>query len=1012
MLKKKTCCVLCLALYLCMALGSATPALASILMITTQPENVAANKGEKVTVAVEVKGENLKYEWWYANAGENIFTKSALDLAEPNEYTVVMDDSRDGRRLYCIVTDAYGHTAQTKTVTISMKKPLEIIHQPQDAEAADGEPVSTSVEATGTNLTYSWWYKNTNDTKFLISSITGPVYEQIMNENRDGRQVYCVITDAFGNIVQTDTVTLVRRKPLEMTKQLENTMAANGETIELKVEASGDALTYEWWMASNKDAPFVNCDITTDVLLVEMNESTNGNQVFCVVTDKYGNRMQTETITISMLPPLEIVRQPQDAYAFVGETVSTSVEVIGEEVTYTWWFANEDTNKFAQSSLTTSTYEQEMNDMRAGRKVYCVITDKYGQSVQTETVVLLKKTPLAIVQQPVHMSVVEENEAVVSFEVQGDGLTYAWYVSDEDEQFGMDACADTQYVFMMDRISDGRQVYCVVTDAYGDSVQTDTVMVNLIPEGLLYEIRDSKVVVTGYTGNAVEVEIPAIIEGCPVTEIGNKAFNGCTSLESIMLPQSLVKIGDEAFYQCTNLSRIAVVESKGDDSDKVISIALPDSIVSIGTGAFAGCEALVSINLPVSLESVGSAAFANCNKLKYIIVPVEMVNLEETWFGGLNKEQVQICCYEFSYAESWATEKGFSVKLQDYGNIIHIVMPEKQEVVRGEQLNIPYAIYLISGSISSEEISWTTSAPEVAVADENGCITGIDSGVATITLQVDDVLATCEVRVGVELEQFELVADEVYVVAKESVKLTVAEIVPADADAYFTWESEDATYASVDENGLVEAKVIGDVVITVRSVNGIENTCVVHVCYPVTGVDFSETDLTAEAGATVQLTANVTARNQKLVNKLVSFVSSDETIATVAESGLVTLLDVGTVTITAIASNGVAAQCVIYSACVNHEEVTDAAVAATCTGDGLTAGKHCAVCGKVLVVQETMEALGHTEVVDEAVAPENGNDGLTEGKHCAVCGEILVKQEVIVSEGVQGSDGGGEILEK
>ena len=84
---------------------------------------------------------------------------------------------------------------------------------------------------------------------------------------------------------------------------------------------------------------------------------------------------------------------------------------------------------------------------------------------------------------------------------------------------------------------------------------------------------------------------------------------------------------------------------------------------------------------------------------------------------------------------------------------------------------------------------------------------------------------------------------------------------------------------------------------------------------------------------------------------------------------------------------------------LGHTEVIDAAVAATCTEDGLSEGKHCSVCDEVLTAQEAVPAKGHVEVIDAAVAATCTEDGLTKGKHCSVCGEVLVAQEVAPAKG-------------
>ena len=84
---------------------------------------------------------------------------------------------------------------------------------------------------------------------------------------------------------------------------------------------------------------------------------------------------------------------------------------------------------------------------------------------------------------------------------------------------------------------------------------------------------------------------------------------------------------------------------------------------------------------------------------------------------------------------------------------------------------------------------------------------------------------------------------------------------------------------------------------------------------------------------------------------------------------------------------------------IPHTEVVDKALEPTCTKTGLTEGKHCSVCNKVLVKQKIVPAKGHTEVVDKAVAPTCTETGLTEGKHCSVCSAVLVEQKVVPAKG-------------
>ena len=111
-----------------------------------------------------------------------------------------------------------------------------------------------------------------------------------------------------------------------------------------------------------------------------------------------------------------------------------------------------------------------------------------------------------------------------------------------------------------------------------------------------------------------------------ITFIGNYAFEDCSSLTSINIPQSVTSIGEAAFAHCRSLTSITIPSSVTSigrftftGCSSLTSVTIPSSVTRIGESAFAGCSNLRVINIPSSVTSIGHRAFADCSNLTSVI---------------------------------------------------------------------------------------------------------------------------------------------------------------------------------------------------------------------------------------------------------------------------------------------------------------------------------------------------------------------------------------------------------
>ena len=221
---------------------------------------------------------------------------------------------------------------------------------------------------------------------------------------------------------------------------------------------------------------------------------------------------------------------------------------------------------------------------------------------------------------------------------------------------------------------------------------------------------------------------------------------------------------------------------------------------------------------------------------------------------------------------------------------------------------------VLPSNATNTNVTFKSLNEKVAIVDANGVVTGVSEGNADIVITTEEggFEAKCTVRVdGIYARGIERVGDKTVTMGLNQTRQLQVKIAPSDTtNKNVQWTSSNNSVATVDSNGVVISKNSGSTIITATTHNGLKTEFFIEVETPVTNITLNSNEINLNPGGTFKLDATVNPSNAS--NKNIKWISANESIATVDQSGNVTADVAGTTYISAVSADGkVIATCTV-----------------------------------------------------------------------------------------------------
>lgn len=601
-------------------------------------------------------------------AGEQTFSFTANTA-----WTVSVASTRNGGAPWCTVAPTSGnagsHTIKVTTtpnetyddrsVTVTLKAGTEVrnfvVSQKQkDAllltndkfeVGQNGGTVTVEVKA---NVSYTTtigeeckdWIKENSNTRAL--STTTKSYDIAMNENGKKREGSIIFSD--GSL--TETVHIYQAGgSIILLSQNDCHVGASGEEITVELRSNCD---YEVMMPSVdwiKETMTRGMSSHTLHYTVAANDTYDGREAKIVYRDRSDNSIADTLTILQAQKDAIIVSEKEVKVGSEGGTVEVKIDANVDfemQLPDVDWISEVSTRGLSTHKKYLKIAENTGETSRTAEVVFKNTTSGIEEALTISQSAKGKRVKVHVEKAGTLSDYIAESEKlnVEELEVSGNlgGKDIAFiremagtynHANTEGKLVYLDMTeanivADGEYYL---RSSSGKE-YLPTENTIGERMFTSRGLQTILLPKSVTSIDD-------YAFSSCHSLNKVVIYENSVKTIGMAAFEYCSSLADIILPEGVTTIARSAFYGCTNLKNIiipnkvtSIEERTFYECKELVSVVIPNSVKSIGTEAFNGCSALKSIVLPEGMTLIKKWTFADCSSLVDVTIPGTMTTLE------------------------------------------------------------------------------------------------------------------------------------------------------------------------------------------------------------------------------------------------------------------------------------------------------------------------------------------------------------------------------------------------